>query len=83
MINQHPDISDSICISVSARLLGEQVKAYVVMEPKRSLHKEALIEFLRAFLEPYKIPVYFEEITSIPTTSSGKKKRDALGNQRS
>ena len=81
VINQHPDISDSICISVSARLLGEQVKAYVVMEPKRSLHKEALIEFLRAFLEPYKIPVYFEEITSIPTTSSGKKKRDALGNQ--
>ena len=80
VITQHPDISDSICIPVSARLLGEQIKAYVVMEPHRSLNKEALIEFLRAFLEPYKIPSYFEEIPSIPTTSSGKKKRDALGN---
>ncbi len=80
VINQHPDVSDSLCIAFSNRLLGEQIKAYVVMEPYRSLHKEALIEFLRAFLEPYKIPAYLEEISSIPTTISGKKKRDALGN---
>lgn len=80
-INQHPDIKDSVCIAVTARLLGEQIKAYVEMEPSKRFDKEGIIEYLRAFLEPYKIPTQFEVIASIPRTSSGKKKRDVLGNE--
>jgi long-chain acyl-CoA synthetase len=78
-LKKHESIADCACIGISdpKGIAGEVVKAFIVhnnFRPDKPDDAE-LADFLRERIEPYKIPVEFEWIESIPMTESGKIQR--------
>lgn len=76
-------ILDCACVAAPDPdgLLGEVVKAYVVLEDHVAWQPEAWNEKLRQNrLEEYKVPRLYEQIGAIPKTSSGKVQRLKLKN---
>jgi long-chain acyl-CoA synthetase len=77
----HERIGDAMCVGTTDLMTGQAVQAFLVAKHGHSElpSAEALADFLRARLEQYKIPVAFEWVPSIPTNSSGKIDRKAVG----
>lgn len=73
---QKTGVSECACISVKDPngILGEVVKAFVV-KGKKDISFDEIRSRISGKLEPYKVPVFFEWIKSIPKTSSGKIQR--------
>jgi long-chain acyl-CoA synthetase len=69
-------VLDAACVGKPDKLLGEQVKAYIVAD--RLLDKVSVKTFLRERLEEYKIPKTFEVADKLPRSSSGKLQRNLL-----
>ena len=76
-IQQHPSVQDCACVSIGNDLLGEQIHAFI-MTRSEQLSRQEWVPFLRESLDSYKIPAQFTYVNSIPYTSTGKKKREAL-----
>jgi long-chain acyl-CoA synthetase len=76
----HPEIRDCACIAIADEksVTGEHIKAFIVLMRGSKFDQSNYIKFLSGKIEPYKIPVYFEPINKIPTTTSGKKQREKL-----
>lgn len=72
-------VEDCVCAGINDKngILGEVVKAYILRDGTKLSFSE-ISEKLSSMLEPYKIPVEYEWIDTIPQTSSGKKKRLSL-----
>jgi long-chain acyl-CoA synthetase len=79
-INQHPNITESACVSESDnnKMTGKTITAYVVLKDKSEFDQEELITFLRNTIEEYKIPNRFEVISNLPKTPTGKIQREKL-----
>lgn len=69
-------VLDAACVGKPDKLLGEQVKAYIVAD--RLLDRISVKTFLRERLEEYKIPKTFEVVDKLPRSSSGKLQRNLL-----
>jgi len=78
ILNTIPGIKESACIGISdpGNVLGEVVKAFIVVED--TLTDEDIMKQMRPQLEVYKLPVVIERINSIPKTGSGKIQRLSL-----
>jgi long-chain acyl-CoA synthetase len=78
---RHERIGEAICVASPDPITGEAIQAFLVARPGDGElpSEETLADFLRARLEEYKIPVGFAWVSSIPTNSSGKVERKALG----
>jgi acyl-coenzyme A synthetase/AMP-(fatty) acid ligase len=76
----HEQIGDAVCVGTPDELTGEAVRAFLVAKRDHGElpSAEALANFLRGRLEPYKIPVAFEWGSSIPRNASGKVERKAV-----
>lgn len=72
------DVSESAVIGVEDEILGQVIKAFVVLKPGSALTKRDLQLHCKNNLAIYKIPKYLEFINEIPKTSSGKIKRHEL-----
>lgn len=66
------EIQDCICISVDHPITGKALKLLVTMKEGRSLNKRAIALFLKDRLETYKVPLLYEQVTSIQRTFNGK-----------
>ena len=75
-----PEIRDCACLAVQdpQGILGEVVKAFVVLEDNASMKPKEWTQRLAGRLENYKIPAMYESIDAIPKTYSGKVQRLAL-----
>ncbi|MBP6563434.1 MAG: AMP-binding protein [Neisseriaceae bacterium] len=73
----HPDILETACIGVPDERTGEALKLFVVTKGP-DLSAEALIDYARAYLTPYKVPKYIEFRTDLPKSTVGKILRRAL-----
>ena len=73
----HPDIEDCLCVAAAHPLLGTVLKLLVVPKQGRSLDKRSIALHIKARLEPYKIPTYYEAVPSIKRTFNGKADRKA------
>jgi len=75
---RHPSVKQAITFPTPHHALGEEVAIAVVLNKNSSLAQHELINFLSQNLSYYKVPkkVYFVE--SIPATSGGKIRRNAL-----
>lgn len=77
-LERHPEIREALIVGVPDKQWGETVKAYVVTEA--DLTAEALEEWCQESyrLADYQRPRYYEFVTSLPRTASGKLDRNAV-----
>jgi long-chain acyl-CoA synthetase len=71
-ITHHPAVLEAACVGVPDERTGEAVKLFVVLRPGASLDRDAVREFLRERLAPYKIPRHVEFRASLPKSNVGK-----------
>ena len=71
----NPMVSDCICISASHPVTGHALKLLVVTPPGQTLDKRTLARFLADRLEPYKVPMLYEQVDTIARTYNGKLNR--------
>lgn len=74
----HPGISEACAIGVPDEKRGETVKAFVVLKPGVGMTAEALTDYCKERLAPYKVPKIVEFIDQLPRTPVGKPDRKAL-----
>lgn len=67
-----PGIAECACISAPHPILGCAPKLLVVMKDGQMLDKKALARYIHSQLESYKVPAYYEQVSSIKRTFNGK-----------
>ncbi len=68
----HPDIRDVQVIGVPDKKYGEEVMAWVQVEPGKTVDAAGIKEFCSGKIAHYKIPRYVEVIDEFPMTVTGK-----------
>ncbi|MEO1052227.1 MAG: long-chain fatty acid--CoA ligase [Bacteroidota bacterium] len=76
VICQHSQVSEVAVVGVSDVKWGEVGKAYVV--PSEDIDQEVLLNFCREQMAKFKVPKYFEFVSELPKTDSGKIDRKVL-----
>lgn len=65
-------VTDCICIAADHPVMGMALKLLVVMKPGTAFDKRSLARHLAARLEPYKVPILYEQVASVARTYNGK-----------
>ena len=74
-----PGIEDCGVIPVEDAIKGNVPKLFVQMERGAEFNSIAIRNYIAGKLEPYKVPVYIEQIERIPRSYNGKLLRKELG----
>ncbi len=74
----HPGISEACAIGVPDEKRGQTVKAFVVLKPGVAMTAEALTDYCKERLAPYKVPKIVKFIDQLPRTPVGKPDRKGL-----
>ena len=77
-----PGVADCGVIPMADQFKGNVPKIFVLMEIGSQFASVAIRTFLANNLEPYKVPVYIEEIDQIPRSYNGKLLRKELIHRR-
>jgi long-chain acyl-CoA synthetase len=72
VLYEHGAVAEAAVFGVPDDLMGEQVRACVVLKPGSTDSPEQLIDFCRAKLAPFKVPTLLEVVEEIPRNPSGK-----------
>ncbi len=78
VINELPDILEVAVLGVPDELLGEAIKAVVVLREDSKLTSKAIIGHCARRLENFMVPKYVSFEESLPKTTSGKIRRTTL-----
>jgi len=78
ILRQHPAVADAAVVGFQSEQWGEGVQAFVVLMSGASCSAEALIEYCKNNLAPYKAPKLVEFRPSLPRTGLGKLDRGKL-----
>jgi long-chain acyl-CoA synthetase len=69
---QHPAIVEAAVYGVPEALLGEQVRASIVLKSGQTVTAEELIAFCRQRLADFKVPQVVEMVETLPKSRTGK-----------
>jgi long-chain acyl-CoA synthetase len=72
VLRQHPRIDDAAVVGLPSEHSGEEVVAAVVVSPGESLDVDALRDFARGILTPYKVPRRIFVVDELPKSLIGK-----------
>ena len=72
MLYTHPAIMESAVIGVPDDVMGEEVKAYIVLKDGMTATDLEVKEFCLTRLAKYKAPKYIEFVPALPKTTTGK-----------
>ena len=78
LLVQHPDIERAAVVGVPDDRWGELVVAFVVPAGERDPDLDALAEFCRNGLSPFKVPRVWRVVDDLPMTASAKVQRAEL-----
>lgn len=72
IITQMEEVNECAVIGVDDELLGQAIKAFVVLFPGKDVDKRIILSYCAANMEPYSVPKYIEFISELPKTPHGK-----------
>lgn len=68
----HPAVLEVSVVGVPDEARGEEVKAFIALKPGASATPEQLRQYCSERMARYKVPKYFEIVSSLPKGSTGK-----------
>jgi crotonobetaine/carnitine-CoA ligase len=71
-IATHPDVLEVAVVAVPSELTEDEVKAFVVAAPGRSLDFEQLREWTTARLSAFKVPRFWQTLDMLPRTPTSR-----------
>ncbi|KJL24930.1 Long-chain-fatty-acid--CoA ligase [Microbacterium azadirachtae] len=71
-LRQHPDVVDAAVVGLPSDHSGEEVVAAIVVDPGKDVDVEAIREFARGILTPYKVPRRIFVVDELPKSLIGK-----------
>jgi long-chain acyl-CoA synthetase len=71
-LRQHPDVLDAAVVGLPSEHSGEEVVAAIVVDGGKDVDVEAIREFARGILTPYKVPRRIFVVDELPTSLIGK-----------
>lgn len=78
VLYEHPKVAQAAVVGISHPTSGEQVKAYVQIQPGENATEEEILEFCQKHLAGYKRPRSIEFRSELPTSPVGKVLRRVL-----
>jgi crotonobetaine/carnitine-CoA ligase len=77
-LEAHPAVAEAAVIGVPSELSEEEVKAFVVFQEDAEASLAELRDFAAGRLAPFKVPRFFEVVTEIPHTPTGRMAKHEL-----
>jgi crotonobetaine/carnitine-CoA ligase len=81
-IAEHPDVLEVAVLGVPSELTEEEVKAYVVAVPGRTLDFVALRAWTAERLSAFKVPRFWETVDALPRTPTSRVAKHQLSRER-
>ncbi|MGB0454921.1 MAG: class I adenylate-forming enzyme family protein [Bacteriovoracaceae bacterium] len=78
VLSDHPGILECAVVGIPDRLLGEAIKAYIVLRPGEELSNSEILGSLQEKLPNHKVPTKIQFLDGLPKKSNGKLDREAL-----
>ncbi|MDF2506818.1 MAG: long-chain fatty acid--CoA ligase, partial [Microbacterium sp.] len=71
-LRQHPQVADAAVVGLPSEHSGEEVVAAIVVDPGTDVDVEAIRDFARSILTPYKVPRRVFVVDELPKSLIGK-----------
>jgi long-chain acyl-CoA synthetase len=78
VIAQHPAVLEVAVVGVPSEKTGEEVKAYIALQPDQIVTEGEIIAYTQQYLANYKTPSSIEFIEALPRNTVGKINKRAL-----
>ncbi|MBW8015656.1 MAG: AMP-binding protein [Planctomycetes bacterium] len=79
-ISSFQGVAETAVIGVADEILGQAIKAYVVLSPDSKLDEKQLLKLCSNNMESFAVPKYVEIMESLPKTPNGKIDKKKLKN---